>query len=320
MKAFEVTRPGILTTIQDLGRPGFMKYGIPISGAADRFSCQVANWLLGNETKAAVLEVTLGGLEMVACNALWIAVTGGDLTPFVNGEGLPMWQAVLLRRGDRLSFRRRRKGFRSYVAIRGGFFAPIFLESRSVFVRGLMGEKISAGKVLETEDAIIADPCKHPLPPEMIPPFAEPQSFRIVLGPQEDRFTPEGIETFLASEYKIHFQSDRMGYRLEGPRVEHRKGADILSEPIARGAIQIPGDGLPILILWDGQVSGGYTKIGHVISADLDRLAQRMPGEKIRFIAIPLEEAHQAYCETQNFHEQVRKFIQETLAIREAKE
>ena len=320
MRAFEVRRPGILTTIQDLGRPGFMKYGIPVSGAADRFSCQVANWLLGNEIKAAVLEVALGGLEMVACNALWITVTGGDLSPLVNGEELPMWRAVLLRKGDRFSFGRRRKGFRCYVAIRGGFSAPIFLGSRSVFVRGLMGEKISSGKVLETENAVISDPCKDPLPPEMIPRLGEDPSFRIVLGPQEDRFTPEGIETFLASEYKIHFQSDRMGYRLEGPRVEHRKGADILSEPIARGAIQIPGDGLPILILWDGQVSGGYTKIGHVISADMDRLAQRMPGEKIRFTAIPVEGAHQAYREARDFHEQVRKFIQENLLIRKGKE
>jgi len=319
MKAFEVTRPGIFTTIQDLGRPGFMKYGIPISGAADRFSCQVANWLLGNEPEAAVLEVTLGGLEMVACDGLWIAVTGGDLSPIVNGEGLAMWQAVLLRKGDRLALRQRREGFRSYVAVRGGFFAPIFLGSRSVWMRGLMGEKISSGKVLATENAVINEICIKPLPPEMIPRFSEPEAFRIVLGPQEDRFTPEGIETFLASEYKIHFQSDRMGYRLEGPRIEHRRGADILSEPIARGAIQIPGDGLPILILWDGQVSGGYTKIGHVISADLDRLAQKMPGEKIRFTAIGLEEAHQAYREARIFHEQVRTFIRKNLATPKGK-
>jgi antagonist of KipI len=309
MKAFEVTRPGIFTTLQDLGRPGYMKYGIPVSGAADRFSCQVANWMLGNDSKAAVLEITLGGLELVVCNALWIAVTGADLLPLVNGAALPMWQAVPLRKGDRLSFRRREKGFRSYLAIRGGFSAPIFLESRSVFTRGLMGKKLSRGEILETENSATAEICQTPLPPEMTPRFSDPRAFRIVLGPQEDRFTPEGIRKFLDSEYRIHFHSDRMGYRLDGPRIEHQRGADILSEPIARGAIQVPGDGLPILILWDGQVSGGYTKIGHVISADLDRVAQRMPGEKIWFTAIPLEEAHEAYCRVRAFQERVRKFI-----------
>jgi antagonist of KipI len=318
MKAFEVIRPGILTTIQDLGRPGFMKYGIPASGAADRFSCQVANWLLGNESAAAVLEVTLGGLEMVACNAFWIAVTGGDLSPVVNGEGVPMWQAVFLRKGDRLALRRRRMGFRSYIAIPGGFSAPLFLGSRSVWLQGLMGEKISSGKVLETDDNSRKGTCAKSLSPEMIPRFSD-QPCRIMLGPQEDRFTTEGIGAFLGSEYRIQPQSDRMGYRLEGPKVEHRSGADILSEPIARGAIQIPGDGLPILILWDGQVSGGYTKIGHVISADWDWLAQRMPGEKLRFKAIALEEAHRAYREARDFRGKVQNFIQENVASRTGK-
>ena len=182
-----------------------------------------------------------------------------------------------------------------------------------------MGEKISPGKVLEIENTLPRGLCKKSLPPEMIPRFSD-QSFRIMLGPQEDRFTAKGIGTFLGSEYRIQSQSDRMGYRLEGPRVEHRSGADILSEPIARGAIQIPGDGLPILILWDGQVSGGYTKIGHVVSADWDRLGQRMPGEKLRFRAIGLEEAHQAYREARVFQERVRRFIQENFTNRSGNE
>jgi len=131
-----------------------------------------------------------------------------------------------------------------------------------------------------------------------------------MLGPQEDRFTKKGIEAFLSSDYRVGSQSDRMGYRLEGPTIEHRSGSDIISEPIARGAIQVPGDGLPIILLWDAQVSGGYTKIANVISADLDRLAQVMPGESLRFQAVTLEKAHQALREEKCRLERVKRAIE----------
>jgi allophanate hydrolase subunit 2 len=145
----------------------------------------------------------------------------------------------------------------------------------------------------------------------MIPPFPSNDSLRVILGPQEDRFSQKGMETFLSSEYRVSPQSDRMGYRLRGPAIEHSQGADIISEPIARGAIQVPGDGLPILLLWDAQVSGGYTKIANVISADLDRLAQVMPGESLRFQAVPLEEAHGLLRKDWAYFEQVQKSIEE---------
>jgi biotin-dependent carboxylase-like uncharacterized protein len=294
MRAFEILHPGIHTTLQDLGRPGFMKYGIPASGAADRFSARVANWLVGNATGAALLEISLFRLELLALTDLVIAITGGDLTPKVNGTSVPMWQSISIQKGDSILFRARRNGLRAYLAVRGGFTGPVFLGSRSVFVRGLMGNPLRAGDKLEVEEAGENSNPRKKLPREMIPSFPIQLPLRTVLGPQEDRFTPLGIETFLSSDYRVSHQSDRMGYRLEGPEIEHRKGADIISEPIPRGAIQVPGDGLPILLLWDAQVSGGYTKIGSVISADLDRLAQVMPGETLRFSAVSLEEAHAA--------------------------
>jgi biotin-dependent carboxylase-like uncharacterized protein len=311
MKAFEVLHPGVHTTIQDLGRPGFMKYGTPASGVADRFSARVANLLVGNSPGAALLEITLFRLELLALNDLAIAVTGGNLSPMVNGNPLPMWQTFFVKKRDRVAFRARKQGFRAYLAVQGGFSGHNFLGSRSVFVRGLMGSILRVGEILETESAGVKPTSPKSVTKEMIPPFPANDFLRVTLGPQEDRFTPKGIETFLSSEYRISPQSDRMGYRLQGPAIEHLRGADIISEPIARGAIQVPGDGLPILLLWDAQVSGGYTKIANVISADLDRVAQIMPGESLRFQAVTLEEAHGLLRKEWAHFEKVQKRIEE---------
>jgi antagonist of KipI len=294
MKAFQVLNPGVLTTIQDCGRKGFMKYGTPVSGVADRFSAQVANLLVGNDAGAPLLEITLFRLELLALTDGILAITGGNLTPTINKNPLPMWQSVEIKAGDRIAFRVRREGFRAYLAVGGGFSGETFLGSQSVFVRGLMGHPLQANEILETGQEP-ATPFRHrALPREMIPSYFRKDPIRVILGPQDDRFTGKGIETFLGSEYRVGSQSDRMGYRLEGPKIEHEKGADIISEGIARGAIQVPGDGLPILLLWDGQASGGYTKIANVISADLDALAQVMPGESLRFQRTTLDEAHEA--------------------------
>jgi antagonist of KipI len=310
MKVFQVLNPGVLTTIQDCGRKGFMKYGTPVSGMADRFSAKAANLLVGNNPGLSVLETTLFRLELLALADGIISVTGGNLTPTINGNALPMWQSVAIQAGDRIAFRARRQGFRAYLAVRGGFSAETFLNSRSVFVRGFMGQPLRANEILETDQEAGQGFRHRALPPEMVPSYSQRDPLRVILGPQDDRFTPGGIETFLTSEYKISSQSDRMGYRLEGPKIEHGKGADIISEGIARGAIQVPGDGLPILLLWDAQVSGGYTKIANIISVDLNGLAQVMPGETLRFRAVALDEAHEVLrMESERFH-QVQKICQ----------
>jgi len=311
MKAFEVIHPGIHTTLQDLGRPGFMKYGIPASGVADRFSSTVANLLVGNSSGAALLEIALFRFELLALNDLIIAVTGGNLSTTVNGNPLPMWQAFSLKKGDQVAFRARKQGLRAYLAVQGGFSGKKFLGSRSIYVRGMMGNVLKAGEVLETESSVMKSYPLKQFPQELIPNFPAKNSLRVILGPQEDRFSPKGIETFLSSEYRVSPQSDRMGYRLQGPTIEHLSGSDIISESIARGAIQVPGDGLPIVLLWDAPVSGGYTKIASVISADLDRLAQIMPGDTLSFGAVTLEEAHQALQKEKAFFERVQRAIQE---------
>ncbi|MBI5969267.1 MAG: biotin-dependent carboxyltransferase, partial [Deltaproteobacteria bacterium] len=307
----EVVHPGVHTTLQDFGRPGFMKYGIPASGVADRFSSMVANLLVDNPAGAALLEITLFRLELLALNDLIIAVTGGNLSPTVNGNPLLMWQAFSLKEGDKVAFLARKQGLRAYLAVQGGFSGQKFLGSRSVYVRGMMGNVLKAGEVLETESSIMNLLPLKQFPQELIPSFPAKNSMRVTLGPQEDRFSPKGIETFLSSEYRVGPESDRMGYRLQGPTIEHLKGSDIISEPIARGAIQVPGDGLPIILLWDAPVSGGYTKIANVISADLDRLAQVMPGDSLCFKAVTIEEAHQALREERARFERAHKAIEE---------
>jgi biotin-dependent carboxylase-like uncharacterized protein len=309
MKAFQVLHPGILTTIQDFGRKGFMKYGTPASGVADRFSAETANLLVGNDPGAALLEITLFRLELLALTDLTIAVTGGNLTPTINQDPLPRWRSVTVRTGDRLAYRGRKMGFRAYLAVQGGFSGERYLNSRSVFVRGLMGQPLQAKAILEIERNGDPDLRQRVLPPEMVPDYSQREPLRVILGPQDDRFTPRGIETFLTSEYKVTAQSDRMGYRLEGPKIEHVKGADIISEGIARGAIQVPGDGLPIILLWDAQVSGGYTKIANVITPDQDSLAQTMPGETLRFQEVSLEEAHQALRRESKKMEEIHRVL-----------
>jgi antagonist of KipI len=311
VRAFEVIHPGVYTTLQDSGRAGYMKYGIPASGAADRFSARVANLLAGNLPEAAVLETTLFRLDLLALEDLVIAVTGADLSPRVNQVPLPMWQGVGVKNGDRISFGGRKRGFRSFLAVRGGFAGPRFLGSRSVFARGLMGNPFQAGEILETEKGAAQTPFLAPLPADLLPDFSRRSFLRVILGPQQDRFSQQGVETFLSSEYTVSPQSDRMGYRLDGPKIEHTRGADIISEAIARGAVQVPGDGLPIIMLWDAQVSGGYTKIANVISADLDGLAQVMPGEKLRFSAVTLEEAHRALREERERLATVRRLMED---------
>ncbi len=288
-----------------------MKYGTPASGTADRFSAQAANLLVGNDPGAPLLETTLFRLELLALTDSAIAVTGGNLTPKINQNPLPMWRSAGIKAGDRISLRGRKEGFRSYLAVRGGFRGERFLNSESVFVRGLMGQPLQANQVLETRPEAAQVFPHHVLPHEMIPSFSRRNPIRVILGPQDDRFTLKGIDTFLSADYKVSSQSDRMGYRLEGPKIEHEKGADIISECIARGAIQVPGDGLPIILLWDGQVSGGYTKIANVISADLDVLAQTMPGESLRFHRVSLDEAHEALRRERDRLEQVQKICRE---------
>lgn len=283
-----------LITVQDLGRPGRLRYGIPPSGPMDRDAFVVANRLVGNGDGAAALECALFGSRFQVERPCAVAVTGADMAVTVNGERYTRWTTIALRAGDELRLGPAKAGVRAYVAFSGGIDVPLVLGSRATYTRGRLGgfggHALHAGDVLGVLDA--------PMPPlrrVVAPPDADAglePTLRVVLGPEPDRFTEEGVRTFLGSAYEVSHQSDRMGARLQGPRVAHTRGHDIVSNGIALGSVQVPGDGQPIICLVDRQSAGGYTKIATVCTFDIGRLAQVKPGRNVRFLAVDVAEAH----------------------------
>ena len=292
MKDFKIISPGIQTTVQDLGRSDLMKYGIPPSGAMDQHSFVIGNLLLQNPDNAAALETTLQGLKLQALSSVTISITGADLDPWLNDQPAPQWTAFTMKEDDVLHFKRRRKGLRAYVAVRGGFDVPVVLGSKSTFVLGCIGAILREGETLSicTPDSQAAEDVLS-LPREYRPDFDRADPIRVLMGPQEDYFTPLGIDTFLNSTYRITSQCDRQGFRTEGPAIEIAKGPGIISDPIPPGAIQVPGDGKPIILLRDAQVTGGYAKIAVVARVEMDSLGQMMPGDTIRFQCIDRQTA-----------------------------
>ena len=299
MAAFEVIEPGILTTIQDLGRYGFSQFGVPPSGALDTFSYRAGNLLVGNHQAEASLEITIMGLKLKALREVVIAITGGDLSPTLNGEPLEMWRTHLLVEGDIVSFAKVRTGCRAYLATSGGLIFPQVMGSRSTYLSGKFGGL--DGRSLKRGDILYAPDMRSPLsqlgfrfPGDWIPQFDKEALLRVIPGPQDRHFTEQGLETFSSSSYQVTPQCDRMGVRLEGPKIERRSDVEesIISEGLIAGTIQVPGDGKPIIILTE-LVTGGYTKIATVISTDLPKVAQLKPGDRVRFAPVSVEEAHQ---------------------------
>jgi len=296
--AFEVLEPGILTTVQDLGRYGFSQFGVPPSGALDTFSFRVGNLLVGNQEEEASLEITIMGLKLRALREVVLAITGGDLFPTLNGEALEMWRTHLLVEGDVITLKRVRLGCRAYLALSGGFFLPKIMGSRSTYLSGKFGGL--QGRALKRGDTLYTLGRQPPLnrlglrfPSDWIPSFGKDTALRVIPGPQDHHFTAKGLQTFSSSTYYVTPRCDRMGVRLEGPKIEGRPDVEesIISEGLISGAIQVPGDGKPIIILTE-LVTGGYTKIATVISTDLTKVAQLKPGDRVRFESISIEEAH----------------------------
>ncbi|KQL54289.1 KipI antagonist [Heyndrickxia shackletonii] len=290
--------PGVFTTVQDLGRSGYQKYGLAVSGSADHYSHRMANILVGNPESSAVLEVTLMGLKLKSLKPTVIAVTGGDLTFTINGYPAPMWSSVKINEGDIIHFSGCRSGCRAYISILGGITVPKVLGSRSTDtvgrIGGIEGRALKKGDIIPfNEQSLVRfQGVRRRLPKDLIPTYTNTFHLRVVLGPQEEAFTEKAIKTFFSSIYKATKDVNRMGCRLEGPIIEHKTGADIMSEGIFFGAIQVPKNGQPIIFSVGRQSIGGYTKIGGVITADLPKLAQVKPGDSITFEKITIEEAH----------------------------
>jgi antagonist of KipI len=290
---------GPQATVQDLGRTGQLRYGIPPSGPVDRFAFVLANRLTGNPDSAAALECTLMGPRFEVAAPVVIAVTGADMPLTVNGRETAGWAAIALAAGDLVKLGAARNGVRSYVAFAGGLDVPLVLGSRATYLRGrlggLEGRALKKGDVLRVLASGAGQPPARPrqrVAPRAIPDYSAQLTARVVLGPQNDRFTDRGIRTLLGDTYEVLPQSDRMGTRLRGPRIEHARGHDIISDGIAPGSIQVPGDGQPIVLLADRQSTGGYTKVATVCSFDVWRIGQRRPGQTLRFRAVTVAEAH----------------------------
>jgi antagonist of KipI len=314
MRAFEVIQPGAFTTVQDLGRYGYQKYGVSISGAMDRFALRVANLLAGNEEGEAAVEATVIGPKLKALGKIRMAITGADLSPEIAGKPVPLWRTLDVPQGSILSFGAVRRGCRAYLAAYGGIDFPVVMGSRSIHTRSNLGgdgRTLAKGDLIKIKDSgvRIQGPGIHRLTEDLIPLYGRQWRVRVVMGPQNDYFTRRGIGTFLSGEYEITPQADRMGYRLKGPKIEHKGGPDILTDATPPGSIQVPGDGMPIVLMADGQTTGGYSKIATVISADQNLLAQARPGDKVRFQKVTVTEAHRLLEEMEERIMEIRRSL-----------
>ncbi len=299
MPGFVVADPGLLTTVQDLGRPGCQRVGIPPSGPMDRLAFVLANRLVGNDDAAAGLELTFKGPRLEIRGEAVLAVTGADMGFKVNGQEAAGWTAIRVAAGDVVSFGLAPTGCRAYLAVAGGLDVPAVLGSRATYLRGRLGG-LEGRAVRKGDSVAVGSASRRPaevgraVPPARRPLYPAEAECRVILGPQADRFTPAGIRAFLEGVYEVTPQADRMGYRLKGPVIEHARGHDIVSDGIPLGGIQVPGEGQPIVLLVDRQTTGGYTKVATVIGPDIGRIGQTRPGQRVRFREVTLSEAHAA--------------------------
>jgi biotin-dependent carboxylase-like uncharacterized protein len=293
-----VQRPGLFDTIQDLGRIGFQELGMTVAGALDPVGLRLANSLAGNPEDMAGLEISVMGPELrVEADNVRVAVVGPISLEVIAVEGEPAKplesnRSHVIARGAVLRLGMVDGASTSYLAIEGGFALTPFMGSLATYTRaglgGLDGRKLAAGDALPLARASAATRDER----KLARPFDYGSGpIRVVLGPQDDHFTQPGIDVFLGSEYVVTREADRMGIRFDGPKIEHARGWDILSDGIAYGAIQVPGAGLPIVLLADRQTAGGYPKIACVASADLPRLGRLLPGHRVRFQAVSVAEA-----------------------------
>ena len=277
--------------IQDLGRRGYLKYGVPKSGVMDEVSARLANYLVGNPDDSPLLEFTLVG-PTIRFNSSAVFAVAGDVDVYLNDVKIEPWRSYWAKRGDILRVGMLKSGMYGYIAFAGGIECDRILGSCSTYLRANFGKPLKPGDKLKLGYAILTEKVGKSLPEEFIPKYGK--EIRVILGPNLENFTRNGIETFLISEYVVTKESDRMGYRLDGPRIEHSdKGADIITEAIPLGSIQVPANGKPIVMLADAQTTGGYAKIAVVSTVDLPAIAQKRPGEKVKFREISVKEAQE---------------------------
>lgn len=311
--SIEVVKPGLLTTVQDLGRFGYQKYGVIAGGAMDTFAHRVANVLVGNGETEATLEMTVVGPTLYFAEEALIAVCGAEFAPTIGDAVLPLWRPIWVNAGQTIRFGAARSGVRGYIAVAGGFKIPKVMNSHSTYLRaqigGFEGRALRESDVLFLKDRNATNQRliqrlqsverKHEthatvswqVSNALIPKYTSSPTLRVLPGRQYGKFTEEARADFLSQPFIVQPQADRMGYRLQGRPLRLAEPAELLSEPVAFGTIQVPADGNPIVLMADRQTTGGYPKIAEVISVDLPLLAQAQIGSEIRFELTDMREA-----------------------------
>ena len=302
--SLEVIEVSGLATIQDAGRRGWRKFGIPASGPMDAFAFEATNALAGNPSHVAALEIGLGDISLRALHDCVIAVAGVGYALSIYIWDFPLWSSYYVRGGWTVRLNRLDAGMWVYLAIAGGVQIPPVLDSRSTYLRahfgGLEGRQLQTGDVIRSgvPSGSLAELAARFLPEEARPTYSDKPVLDVIMGPQEQYFTDESMVTFMSHEYSVSTTSDRTGYRLEGKPLTHRSPTELTSEGMTMGAIQVPSNGQPIVMMADSPTTGGYPKIGTVISADLPLLAQCVPGKgKIRFQETTVAKAQKKYRE-----------------------
>ena len=295
----EVVSPGLMTTVQDLGRIGHQAQGVPVSGALDMGHLRLANALVGNHEGLGALEIRiLGPSFRVAAKSVRVALTGTEAVIEVTSgkkRDIPAGCSATLLEGEEFRIGAVKDSAVCYLAVAGGFDLPAIYGSQSTYVSGGIGG--FDGRALQANDKLplCVDEADEEGNRICTVPLAYPSGpVRVVLGPQDDYFSDEAIKAFVSQDYAVSADANRMGLRLEGEAIGHEKGADISSDGIVTGAIQVPGNGLPIILLADHQTTGGYPKIACVASADISRLGRMKPGSKLRFTIVSVAEAEEA--------------------------
>ena len=308
-----VLKPGMLTTVQDLGRTGYQSQGFSVAGVMDVRSFKIANLLVDNPENEPVLEFTLIGPTLEFTSDTIIAITGGDFNPTINGEPAPMYTAVYMHKGDILKFGSAVTGSRGYISFSSYLKIPTVMGSRCTNMKSSLGG--FKGRKLQADDYIMFRIKRRYLPfflSRTLPPDEMDQeqvTLRVVMGPQDHMFTKQGIQTFLNSVYTVTNEFDRMGCRLDGPFIASKNGSDIISDGICFGSVQVPSHGKPIILLADRQTTGGYAKIATVASVDIPKLVQRKTDNKVRFKAITVYEAQKLLLDEMAEFDEMRKTI-----------
>lgn len=311
--SIQVVQPGLMTTIQDLGRFGSQKYGVVVSGSMDAYALRIANILVGNEEHEGAIEMTLLGATLQFTTDTLIALTGGDFQPTIDGKPAPMWRPLLIPKGAILKCTSAIKGCRGYISFAGGFDIPAVMNSKSTYTRAQLGgfngralqkkDRLSCGKMNAQNKAILQLVKKEN---DYVPwsatghacvQYTQTPTIRVLPGTEFERFDKASQQQFVQQTYTLTTEADRMGYRLAGVPLTLREPFSLLSEGVTYGTIQVPPSGQPIILMADCQTTGGYPKIGQVISADLPKLAQLQPNAAIQFKQVTVAEAEQAFFE-----------------------